>query len=114
MTSSSLHYTTMLFNTTTGDTTDATLKGYGGLLGYKLSDMATLEFGYFTEKVERYMQESDDNGTYYLVCAITPVQGLTIYPEIGVRNEKNVTDAAGTTTKQGKRTYIGAYWKISF
>jgi len=114
LTSSSLMFTRMLLDTTTGDTVDATLKGYGGLLGYKLSDMATLEFGYFTEKVERYLQESDDNGTYYLVCAITPVQGLTIYPEIGVRNEKNVTDAAGTTTKQGKRTYIGAYWKISF
>jgi hypothetical protein len=114
LTSSSLHYTTKLIDTTTGQTNDSTLKGYGGLLGYKLNDMVTAEFGYFTEKVERYAQESDDNGTYYLVFAVTPVKGLTIYPEIGVRDEKNIVAADGTKTKQGKRSYIGAYWKISF
>jgi len=114
LSSSSLNYTTMLLNTTTGDTTDATLKGYGGLIGYKVNDMVTAEFGYFTEKTERYLQESDDNGTYYLVFAVTPVKGITIYPEIGVRDEKNLVAADGTKTKQGKRSYIGAYWKISF
>ena len=114
LSSSSLNYTTMLLNTTTGDTTDSTLKGYGGLIGYKVNDMVTAEFGYFTEKTERYLQESDDNGTYYLVFAVTPVKGITIYPEIGVRDEKNLVAADGTKTKQGKRSYIGAYWKISF
>jgi hypothetical protein len=114
LTSSGFSYSTMLIDTVTGETTDAKLKGYGGLLGYKVSDMATLELGYFTQKVERYMQEEDDNGTYYLVCAVTPVKGLTIYPEIGVRDEKDLVSADGTKVKQGKRSYIGAYWKISF
>lgn len=114
LSSSALTYTTMLFNTTTGATTDSTLRGYGGIVGYKLNDMVTAEVGYFTQKTERYLQEKDENGTYYLVFAITPVKGLTIYPEIGVRDEKDKTDASGVTTDQGKRTYFGAYWKISF
>jgi hypothetical protein len=114
VTSSVLNYGSMLINTATGQTTDSKLRGYGAVVGYKVSDMMTAELGYFTQKNERYLQESDDNGAYYLDVAITPVKGLTIYPEIGCFNEKNLVLADGTKIKQGKRTYIGAYWKISF
>jgi len=95
-----LQYSSMLLDPVTGQSTDAKLKGYGALLGYRLSDMVTAELGYFTQKVERYLQEEDDNGTYYLVCAITPVKGLTIYPEIGVRDEKKIVNASGVETKR--------------
>lgn len=114
LSTTSLSYTRMRVDTTTGATEDSTVNAYGAVLGYKINDMVTAEVGYLTQKTERYLQEEDDNGTYYLVCAITPVKGLTIYPEIGVRDDKDVTTPSGVTTDQGKRTYFGAYWKISF
>ena len=95
-------------------TTDADTTGYGAVLGFKVNDMITAEVGYFSIKNERYLQEDDTRNTYYLVAAITPIKGVTIYPEIGVRDEDDMTEADGTNVDQGKRTYFGAYWKIAF
>ncbi len=109
-----IKYGKMLFDPATGDTEDSTYKSYGATVGYKVNDMLSLEAGYFTSEVERYLQEDDTNSWYYLVAIVTPIKGVTIYPEIGVRDDEDFTNSDGVTTEQGKRTYFGAYWKISF
>lgn len=109
-----LKYRTMLLNTTTGKATDSDLKGYGGVMGYKINDMVTAELGYFRIRAKRYLREDDARSIYYLVFPIVPVKGLTISPEIGVRDELDFTDAAGVTQNQGKSTYVGVYWRIAF
>jgi len=114
LTSTTLQYTTMRFDTTTGATDDSDYTCFGGVLGFKVNDMVTAEAGYFKQKTERYLQEEDTNSTYYLMAAITPIKGVTIYPEFAIQDNNDVTDSVGATTDQGKTTYIGAYWKISF
>ncbi|MBW2083897.1 MAG: hypothetical protein JRI39_12665 [Deltaproteobacteria bacterium] len=109
-----LNYTKMRWDVSTDKSEDSDYSDYGATLGFKANDMVSLEAGYFYQKTERYQKEEDPNAHYYLMAAITPVKGFTIYPEIGVRDEKDSTDASGTTTDEGKRTYFGAYWKISF
>ena len=109
-----LNYTKMRWDVATDKSEDSDYSDYGATLGFKVNDMVSLEAGYFYQKTERYQKEEDPNAHYYLMAAITPVKGFTIYPEIGVRDEKDITDSSGKTRDQGKRKYFGAYWKISF
>jgi len=109
-----LKYGTMLYDPNGNIDEDSTYTSYGATAGYKINDMLSAEVGYFTSKNERYLQEEDTNSTYYLVLTVTPIKGVTIYPEIGVRDDEDFTNAGGQTTDQGSRTYFGAYWKISF
>jgi len=109
-----LNYTKMRWDVSTDKSEDSDYSDYGATLGFKANDMVSLEAGYFYQKTERYQKEEDPNAHYYLMAAITPVKGFTIYPEIGVRDEKDITDSSGKTRDQGKRKYFGAYWKISF
>ena len=114
LSSTTLQFTKMRFDTTTGQTEDSDYTCFGGLVGFKINDMVTAEAGYFQQKTERYLQEEDTNGTYYVMAAITPIKGVTIYPEFAVQNFDDFTDAAGVTTEEGKKTFLGAYWKIAF
>jgi len=112
--STTLDYRNMLYDPATGHTEDADYYSYGGVVGYQINDMVGVEAGYFYQKTERYKDEEDPNCQYYIVFPIRPIKGVTIYPEIGVVDEKDVTDASGDSTDEGKRTYFGAYWKINF
>ena len=114
LTSAGLYYRKMLYDVGNDRSYDSDYTDYGGVLGFKVNDMLTVEVGYFQQKTERYLKEKDKNGAYYIVFPFTPIKGFTIYPEIGVFDDKDVTDSAGNTTDEGKRTYFGAYWKISF
>ena len=114
LTSSLLQFRRMRYDATTDDDTDSDYTDFGGCVGFKINDMVTAEIGYFAQKTERYQKEEDKNRAYYIVFPITPIKGVTIYPEIGVYDDQDVTDASGNTTDQGKRTYVGAYWKINF
>jgi len=83
-------------------------------MGYKINDVVSAEVGYFKIRTKRYLSEDDARAIYYLVFPIVPVKGLTISPEIGVRDELDFTDAAGVTQNQDKSTYVGVYWRIAF
>ena len=109
-----LNYRTMLLNTTTGQATDSNLEGYGGVMGYKINDVVSAEVGYFKIRTKRYLSEDDARAIYYLVLPIVPFKGVTISPEIGIRDEMGSTDAAGVIQNQGKSTYVGVYWRIAF
>jgi hypothetical protein len=44
---------------------------------------------------------------------IQVAKGFSITPEIGVLDDGD-DEVAGVSTDEGKRTYFGAYWMISF
>jgi len=109
-----LHYRNMYYDPSTGKTENADYISYGALVGYKINDVIEVEAGYNYQKTERYQSEEDENYGYYIVMPIRPIKGVTIYPEIGVLDDSDRSDSSGAKTKQGKTTYYGAYWKISF
>jgi len=114
LTSSLLRYRKMLYDVGNDKSFDSDYTDYGAVVGFKINDMVTAEVGYFAQKTERYRKEQDKNRIYYIVFPITPIKGVTIYPEIGVADDQDYKTADGTKVDQGKRTYFGAYWKINF
>lgn len=87
------------------------------LVGFKVSDMFTLEAGYAMDKneLEAGAVKSENDPTHWYVNAtVTLAPGVTITPEIGKFDfgTNKVTGAADA--KQGDCTYFGAKWQINF
>jgi hypothetical protein len=97
--------------------------------------MLTLQAGWGTNKLEAdrnpgagdTTDNEDNTQFYYINMPIFAAKGLTITPEIGVRDEDDAkygsgraatgnipAVAPGGTLEQGKTTYYGVRWFIRF
>jgi len=116
-----LTYSAAYFNPAGTDVNDMT--GWGGLavLGYKVSDMVTLEAGY------GMLDYSGDNGTtvggpdredtnqsYYIQAKITLAPGVYMVPEIMVFDKDEYKTDAGATVEEATQTTFGIWWCINF
>jgi hypothetical protein len=84
--------------------------GYLAVIGFKASDMFTIEAGYGHEETEL----DDSNNTeeadqYYLNATINITKGFFIVPEIGM--QKYSDDAS---SNEPEVFYYGAKWQINF
>lgn len=88
--------------------------------GYKVNDMLSFEAGYgYTEhELDWNGNWEDDTQGYYLQAVITLAKGVSITPEIGVLDWKDTsiygTNPGRQDTDQGKTTWYGAQWRITF
>jgi hypothetical protein len=100
-----------------GDIEDAT--GYGGglVLGFKVSDMVTLEAGYGVTKHEVdtavNTKTKDGSSTFYFQAPLTMTKGVMIIPEIGMVDDGDF-EVGSTKTKEGGYTYYGLKFQIDF
>ena len=103
----------------TTDIEDVTTWGAALVVGFKVSDMVTLEAGYGKLKAEgdNYtgagLDLEDDAQAYYLQCNLTMAPGVHIKPEIAVFDKEDRT-VGTTTTEEGKTTVVGVFWQIDF
>lgn len=93
--------------------------GYGGLLvlGYKINDTYTLEFGVSTLSGEDDVDEAKEEkaSMMYITLPIKVADGVMIQPEIGRQMiEDYVASATAGEFDDGERTYFGFTTKISF
>ena len=86
--------------------------GFLAALGYKISDMLTVEAGYAHLECEDDLPgvTADDASWMYINMPITLAPGVTISPELG-KIDQGVNSA---NVDQGDTTYVGATWKIAF
>lgn len=98
-----------------GEVKDNESYGYCAAVGFKLSDMATLEAGYGKNESEddRTTTDEDEAQAYYLLAKIQLAPGVMMYPEVGVLDGEDVT-TAGVKADQAKTTFFGIVWKIDF
>lgn len=99
-----------------GDVEDSDAYGYAFAIGYKVSDMITLEAAYAGSTAENDDIDGspeDDNQAYGVLCKITPAPGVTIQPEIMV-HDKMDSDYKSGNDDEGEETRIGVFWKIDF
>ena len=81
--------------------------GYLLVIGGKINDMFSVEFGYAGLSAELDGALIDeDSETYYAQATIHLAPGVFVVPEVGV------TDYDGTLDQ--KETYFGAKWQINF
>jgi hypothetical protein len=96
---------------------DATSYGAALVVGFKASDMVSLEAGVGLVKNEvknsTGTKIKDDTICYYVNAPITLAPGVQIVPEIGVFNYGDY-EVGGTKTKEGQRVYYGAKFQIDF
>jgi len=97
------------------------MTGWGGVLalGYKVSDMITLEGGYGMldysgDKGSATHEKEDTNKSYYLQCKITLAPGVYVVPEFMVFDKDEYKTNAGVTTEEAKETIFGVWWCINF
>ncbi|WP_457553008.1 hypothetical protein [Desulfobacula sp.] len=90
------------------DTVDADVLGYLVVLGAKVNDMFSVEFGYATvsEDVDGIALDNESK-SYYGQATVTIAPGVFVVPEIGVIDY----DGGVAITKE---TYFGAKWQINF
>lgn len=113
---------TAAYNSTDDGIIDADLVGFHLSAGWKLSDMLTVQAGYGANSFTRdpnsgmgeLVEREDNTAFYYINMPIFAAKGLTITPEIGVRDEDDITSGTGVVTEQGKTTYYGVRWFIRF
>jgi len=99
-----------VYDATTNDTNDNNAVGYLVVVGAKINDMFSVEFGYGTTQTDFDKSSTDtpddDVTSYYAQATITLAPGVFIVPEIGTidyeENDQNEVD------------YIGAKWQINF
>jgi len=91
--------------------------GYVLVVGFKASDTITLEagYGFLEHENDSTGTWEDDNTSYYVQAAISLAEGVEIRPEIGVVDYGDVQwGGAATKTDEGKTSYYGARWQITF
>jgi hypothetical protein len=99
-----------------GEIVDNDTLAYAAVIGFKASDMFTIEGGYGTSKNEiDYMGVSveDTSFSYYINCTINLAPGVFVVPEFGVYSLDEI-EAAGVSIDQAETTYFGAKWQINF
>jgi len=91
------------------------------VVGFKVSDMVTIEGGYGKIKSEGDWPGSkleDDAQAYYINATLTMAPGVYIVPEFAVFDKEDRYGTAGvgsaTATEEGKVTVVGVFWKIDF
>jgi hypothetical protein len=88
--------------------------GFGFTAVFRLSDAISFEAGYSWTEDERDFDNRTNNRDYWYINMPWQIaKGISLTPEFGILNDKD-DEVAGVATDQGKRTYIGAYWMISF
>jgi hypothetical protein len=90
--------------------------GYCLVVGYKISDVLTLEvgYGYVEHQLDRPGWETDDTASYYAQMPINVAPGVQITPEIGMVDWGDGVNALGKNFDEGSTTYYGARWQICF
>jgi len=113
----SLTYSTAYL--TGGNVEDIT--GYGGAIavGFKASDMVTIEAGYGKLNYSGDMaggDREDENQAYYAQVKLTMAPGVYIVPEFAVfdMEDSNAGGAGTLDTQEGKKTVFGIWWCINF
>jgi len=102
-----------------GDVEDVDAYGYAFAIGYKISDMITLEAAYAGSQSENDDIDGDpedDTQAYGVLCKITPAPGVTIQPELMI-HDKGDSDYQEYVTgddDQGQQLRVGVFWKIDF
>jgi hypothetical protein len=97
-----------------GDVSDADCLGYGGVIGYKVSDMVTLEAGYMKADAENDDNSEDEAQTYGVLAKITLAPGVVMQPEIVIDDQEDVKNTAGVKTEEGDAAIFGVFWVINF
>jgi|GEM_PF-423489 len=104
------------------DIEDVEAWGYGLGIGYKISDMVTVEAavaGTDAENDDLPGKPDDDATSYGILCKITPAPGVTIQPEIMIIDQGD-TEYTYRQSKyypgddQGEELRVGVFWKIDF
>jgi hypothetical protein len=93
---------------------DTECLGYGGAIGFKVSDMITIEASYMKADAEDDLLGEDEAQAYGILCKITPAPGVVIQPEIIIDDREDRTTSAGVQSEQGDATIIGVFWMINF
>ena len=98
-----------------GDVKDAT--EYGGVLvlGYKVSDMLSIEasYGYIHAELDTALDSSNDAQAFGIIAPIKLAPGVSITPEFIYQDEKDHT-LNGVSGDDGKVQIYGLFWKIDF
>jgi hypothetical protein len=95
---------------------DAESMAYALVLGYKISDMITLEgsYGYVDGEVTVGGVKTESEKTFYCITApITVAKNVIFTPEIGQADFGDTT-VGGVKTKNGDFNYWGLRWRINF
>jgi hypothetical protein len=94
---------------------DADAYGLVASLGFKVSDLLTLEASYSSLNTEQdtTLANEDDAQAYGLIAMINVAPGVLIQPEIIFQDNKDVV-TNGVSTDQGDTTVFGVWWKIDF
>jgi len=97
------------------DLKDATALGVVAALGWKLSDMFTLEASYsmLNSEVDTAADNEDDMSVWGVIAKITLAPGVYIIPEVIFQDNSDVK-TNGVTTEQGDATIFGVFWRIDF
>ncbi len=93
-----------------GDYDDSKALGYMAVLGFKASDMFTIEAGYGAQTYEPDVSGSQEDKAqqYYINAVINIAPGFFIVPEFGI------IDRDSDVADEGDLTYFGAKWQINF
>lgn len=108
------------WDATKADAADTTSFGGQLVVGFKASDMITVEGGFSGVMHEIDVTNAKEENTiycFYVQAPITIADGFVITPEIGMRDLGEIeTKTPGATTKsdQGTETWFGAKWQINF
>ena len=95
---------------------DAESMAYALVLGYKISDMITIEgsYGYVDGEVSVGGVKTEAEKTFYCITApITVAKNVIFTPEIGFIDYGDTTEG-GVKTKKGDMDYVGLRWRINF
>jgi len=89
--------------------------GFNLIVGFKASDMITVEAGYGSVSSELDLPGTyeDEANSYYVNATINLAKGCFIVPEIGKLDHADQIEN-GVKTEQGDTTYFGAKWQINF
>jgi len=94
---------------------DSESMGFQLIVGFKASDMITIEGGFGSVETELDMPGTyeDEATAYYVNATINLAKGCFIVPEIGLLDHKDKT-VADHKSKEGDTSYFGAKWQINF
>jgi hypothetical protein len=99
-----------------GEIVDNTALGYAAVVGFKASDMFTIEGGYgrVTTEIDYLgVKTEDPSFSYYINATVTLAPGVFIVPEFG-KVSNDTLKVGGVETDESEVTYFGAKWQINF